>query len=240
MNGKHSRKHKKRAPVIGIGWNCNWEESQNIEMLQAMPYATMLISQFGGDEYDTGSCLGFAPVHRTGPGNTVTQRDWQVPSPAPRLDCRSLMRLNETIDETIFWNQTVGNMRIIDASLMHHVTSIQALRSLLVAASHSVIGTSCWKMLMDKESTDFVKLEPWGVPCDNQWAKDCMTLMDFHRRTFIDFYGFCSKVQWVLEMSCARTILGSGRATPFYTYELLIRKTILAIEWVWSELVWPF
>lgn len=51
---------------------------------QAMPYATMLISQFGGDEFDTGSCLGFAPAHRTGPGNTVTQRDWQVPSPVPR------------------------------------------------------------------------------------------------------------------------------------------------------------
>ena len=48
-----------------------------------MPYATMLISQFGGDEYDTGSCLAFAPKHRTGTGNTVTQRDWQVPSPVP-------------------------------------------------------------------------------------------------------------------------------------------------------------
>lgn len=77
--------------------------AMGIATTEAMPYATMLISQFGGDEYDTGSCLGFAPAHRTGPGNTVTQRDWQVPSP---------------------------------------------------------------------ESTDFVKLEPWGVPCDNQWAKD--------------------------------------------------------------------
>ncbi|CAK9051702.1 Hypothetical protein SCF082_LOCUS28356 [Durusdinium trenchii] len=70
---------------------------------EAMPYASMLITQFGGDEFDSGSCLAFAPKHRTGTGNTVTKRDWQVPSP---------------------------------------------------------------------DSTDFVKLEPWGVPCDNQWAKD--------------------------------------------------------------------
>jgi hypothetical protein len=62
-------------------------------------------------------------------------------------------------------------------------------------------------MLTDKESTDFVKLEPWGVPCDNQWAKDCMTLMNLHRSAwiFMDFEEvFCFD----------RTILGSGRATP--------------------------
>ncbi|CAE7279738.1 carA2 [Symbiodinium pilosum] len=70
---------------------------------EAMPYASMLITQFGGDEFDSGSCLGFAPKHRTGADGKVTKRDWQVPSP---------------------------------------------------------------------DSHDFVKLEPWAVPCDNQWAKD--------------------------------------------------------------------
>jgi len=70
---------------------------------EAMPYASMLITQFGGDEYDSASCLAFAPAHRTGANGGVTMRDWQVPSP---------------------------------------------------------------------DSPDFVKLEPWGVPCDNQWAKD--------------------------------------------------------------------
>ena len=30
---------------------------------------------------------------------------------------------------------------------------------------------------------------------------------------------------------------GKWEGYSFYTYELLIRKTILAIEWVWSELV---
>ena len=58
-----------------------------------------------------GSCLAFAPKHRTGTGNTVTKRDWQVPSP---------------------------------------------------------------------DSTDFVKLEPWGVPCDNQWAKDRVGLTQLY------------------------------------------------------------
>eukprot|EP00913_Durusdinium_trenchii_P032326 g30267.t1 len=70
---------------------------------EAQPYASMLITQFGGDEIDSGSCLAFAPRHRTGSAGNVTKRDWQVPSP---------------------------------------------------------------------ESEDFVKLEPWAVPCDNQWAKD--------------------------------------------------------------------
>ena len=71
---------------------------------EAQPYASMLITQFGGDEFDSGSCLAFAPSHRSGSkGSNVTQRDWQVPSP---------------------------------------------------------------------DSADFVKLEPWAVPCDNQWAKD--------------------------------------------------------------------
>ena len=66
----------------------------------------MLITQFGGDEMDSGSCLAFAPKHRSGAlsgHSNVTQRDWQVPS---------------------------------------------------------------------VDSEDFVKLEPWAVPCDNQWAKD--------------------------------------------------------------------
>jgi len=62
-----------------------------------------LQEQFGGDEFDSGSCLAFAPSHRSGSAGNVTKRDWQVPSP---------------------------------------------------------------------DSADFVKLEPWAVPCDNQWAKD--------------------------------------------------------------------
>ena len=70
---------------------------------EAQPYASMLITQFGGDEFDSGSCLAFAPSHRSGRAGNVTKRDWQVPSP---------------------------------------------------------------------DSADFVKLEPWAVPCDNQWAKD--------------------------------------------------------------------
>ena len=70
---------------------------------EAQPYASMLITQFGGDEFDSGSCLAFAPSHRSGSAGNVTKRDWQVPSP---------------------------------------------------------------------DSADFVKLEPWAVPCDNQWAKD--------------------------------------------------------------------
>lgn len=73
---------------------------------EAQPYASMLITQFGGDEMDSGSCLAFAPKHRSGAlsgHSNVTQRDWQVPS---------------------------------------------------------------------VDSEDFVKLEPWAVPCDNQWAKD--------------------------------------------------------------------
>ena len=70
---------------------------------EAQPYASMLITQFGGDEFDSGSCLAFAPSHRSGSAGNVTKRDWQVPSP---------------------------------------------------------------------DSPDFVKLEPWAVPCDNQWAKD--------------------------------------------------------------------
>eukprot|EP00438_Fugacium_kawagutii_P017771 Skav205854 [mRNA] locus=scaffold766:67193:70827:+ [translate_table: standard] len=66
--------------------------AMGIATTEAMPYATMLISQFGGDEFDTGSCLGFAPAHRTGPGNTVTQRDWQVPRQYGLREARALGR----------------------------------------------------------------------------------------------------------------------------------------------------
>ena len=41
-------------------------------------YATKLITQFGGKEIDTSSCLAFAPKTRRGTNNKVTQRDWQV------------------------------------------------------------------------------------------------------------------------------------------------------------------
>lgn len=38
----------------------------------------MLITQFGGDEFDSGSCLAFAPSHRSGTNGNVTKRDWQA------------------------------------------------------------------------------------------------------------------------------------------------------------------
>ena len=41
-------------------------------------YATKLITQFGGKEVDTSSCLAFAPKTRRGSNNKVIQRDWQV------------------------------------------------------------------------------------------------------------------------------------------------------------------
>ncbi|CAE7945520.1 carA2 [Symbiodinium necroappetens] len=41
-------------------------------------YATKLITQFGGKEVDTSSCLAFAPKTRRGSNSKVTQRDWQV------------------------------------------------------------------------------------------------------------------------------------------------------------------
>ena len=62
-------------------------------------HATRLITQFGGRETDTSSCLAFAPKSRQGDG--VSKTDWQV-----------------------------GN------------------------------------------KDDFLKLEPWAVPCDNAWMKD--------------------------------------------------------------------
>ena len=48
---------------------------------EALPYASMLITQFGGDEFDSGSCLAFAPSHRTGTNGNVTKRDWQATEP---------------------------------------------------------------------------------------------------------------------------------------------------------------
>ena len=64
-------------------------------------YATKLITQFGGKEIDTASCLAFAPKTRSGANGDVLQSDWQV-----------------------------------------------------------------------NNEDDFIKLEPWAVPCDNSWMKD--------------------------------------------------------------------
>lgn len=64
-------------------------------------YATKLITQFGGKEIDTASCLAFAPKTRSGSNGAVAQSDWQV-----------------------------------------------------------------------NDEDDFIKLEPWAVPCDNSWMMD--------------------------------------------------------------------
>ena len=72
-----------------------------------MPQEHKLITQFGGVETDSGSCLAFAPSVRGGPGNTVQPRDWQTPG-----------------------------------------------------------------RQSDNVPSEFVKLEPWAVPCANQWMKD--------------------------------------------------------------------
>jgi len=40
--------------------------------------ATKLMTQFGGREMDTSSCLAFAPRHRTGHNGQATQQNWQV------------------------------------------------------------------------------------------------------------------------------------------------------------------
>ncbi|CAJ1434458.1 unnamed protein product [Effrenium voratum] len=95
---KAKRRAAKEEPEEGLG-----EGAIAFGTTEATPYASQLLTQFAGDEFDSGSCLAFAPAHRSGSYGRVTKRDWQVPSP---------------------------------------------------------------------DHPDFVKLEPWGVPCDNQWAKD--------------------------------------------------------------------
>lgn len=128
---------------------------------EAQPYASMLITQFGGDEYDSGSCLAFAPSHRTGRTGNVTMRDWQVPSP---------------------------------------------------------------------DSDDFVKLEPWAVPCDNQWAKDNPSKWEGY-----SFYTYES----VIEKCAAITYSMSAQPVMAFVGGLEFDLLPAPLMEITTEVCWP-
>eukprot|EP00435_Cladocopium_sp_Y103_P061658 s1182_g23.t1 len=131
---------------------------------EAQPYASMLITQFGGDEIDSGSCLAFAPKHRTGAlsgHSNVTQRDWQVPS---------------------------------------------------------------------VDSEDFVKLEPWAVPCDNQWAKDNPSKWEGY-----SFYTYES----VIEKCAAITYSMSAQPVISFVGGLEFDLLPAPLMEVTTEVCWP-
>ncbi|CAJ1386416.1 unnamed protein product [Effrenium voratum] len=128
---------------------------------EAQPYASMLITQFAGDEFDTGSCLAFAPKHRTGAAGNVTQRDWQVPS---------------------------------------------------------------------MDSPDFVKLEPWAVPCDNQWAKDNPSKWEGY-----SFYTYES----VIEKCAAITYSMSAQPVISFVGGLEFDLLPAPLMEVTTEVCWP-
>ena len=128
---------------------------------EAQPYASMLITQFGGDEYDSGSCLAFAPSHRTGRTGNVTMRDWQVPSP---------------------------------------------------------------------DSDEFVKLEPWAVPCDNQWAKDNPSKWEGY-----SFYTYES----VIEKCAAITYSMSAQPVMAFVGGLEFDLLPAPLMEITTEVCWP-
>jgi len=128
---------------------------------EAMPYASMLITQFGGDEFDSGSCLGFAPKHRTGSNGKVTQRDWQVPSP---------------------------------------------------------------------DSADFVKLEPWAVPCSNQWAKDHPEKWEGY-----SFYTYESVIEKCVAISYSMSVQPTLAFVGGLEFELMPAP----LAEVTTEVCWP-
>ncbi|CAE7337252.1 unnamed protein product [Symbiodinium sp. CCMP2592] len=128
---------------------------------EAMPYASMLITQFGGDEFDSGSCLGFAPKHRTGSNGKVTKRDWQVPSP---------------------------------------------------------------------DSADFVKLEPWAVPCSNQWAKDHPEKWEGY-----SFYTYESVIEKCVAISYSMSVQPTLAFVGGLEFELMPAP----LAEVTTEVCWP-
>lgn len=83
-------------------------------MADGPSYTDNLLVQFSGKEYDTGSCLAFAPKKN----GKISENDW---TPKTKEDCEK-KRKN----------------------------------------ADGEVGDGC----------EFIKLDPWAVPCDNVWMKD--------------------------------------------------------------------